>query len=127
MNIFLMCLILSKNYVYGTASGAVTLAHELPNTPSKSLQHASERMFPNINCLLRVICTLPVTTCECERSISVTRRLKTCLRATMGEERLSGLALMHIHYDMDLNVEEIIDIFARQHPRRMLLNLRDEL
>ena len=101
--------------------------HELPNTPSKSLQHASERMLPNINCLLRVLCTLPVTTCECERSISVIRRLKTYLRATMGEERLSGLALMHIHYDMDLNVEEIIDIFARQHPRRMLLNLRDEL
>ena len=101
--------------------------YELPNTPSKSLQHASERMFPNINCLLRVICTLPVTTCECERSISVIRRLKTYLRATMGEERLSGLALMHIHYDMDLNVEEIIDIFARQHPRRMLLNLSDEL
>ena len=44
---------------------------ELPNTPSKALLHASASMFPNINCLLRIICTLPVTNCECECSISV--------------------------------------------------------
>ncbi len=94
---------------------------ELPNSPSKALHHASESMFPNIHCLLRVTCTLPVTSCECERSVSVLRRLKTYLRTTIGQERLTGLALMHIHYGMDLDLDEIVNIFARRHPRRMLL------
>ena len=37
----------------------------------------------------------------------------------MGEERLNGLALMHTHRDMELNLEEIIDLFATRHPRWM--------
>ena len=78
-------------------------------------------MFPNIRQLLRIVSTLPVTSCECERSISVLRRLKTYLRTTMAEKRLTGLALMHVNYGMDLNLDEIINIFSRQHPRRMLL------
>ena len=30
----------------------------LPDTPSKSLQHADESMFPNIHILLRLVSTL---------------------------------------------------------------------
>ena len=45
------------------------------------------------------------------------------LRSSMGQERLSGLALMHVHYGMELDLEEIIiNIFARKHPRRMVLS-----
>ena len=33
---------------------------------------------------------------------------------------MSGLALMHIHYDIQLNVDDI-DRFARISPRRMAL------
>ena len=82
----------------------------LPDTSSKSLEHANESMFPNIHILLRLICTLPVTSSECECSISVLRRLKTYLRSTMGQERMTGLALMHIKYGMDF--DNIINIFA---------------
>ena len=32
----------------------------LPDTPSKSLEHADESMFSNIHILLRLICTLSV-------------------------------------------------------------------
>ena len=39
----------------------------------------------------------------------------------MGQERISGLALMHSHYDMQLDVGEIIDRFARICPKRMAL------
>ena len=42
------------------------------------------------------------------------------LRTTM-EERLSGLALMHVNYGTDLNLDKIINIFSRQHSRRILL------
>ena len=92
----------------------------LPDTPSKSLEHADESMFPNIHILLRLICTLPVTSSECERSISVLRRLKTYLRSTIGQESMTGLALMHIKYGMELNLDDISNIFAGQHQRRML-------
>ena len=78
-------------------------------------------MFPNICQLLRIVSILPVTSCECERIISVLRRLKTYLRTTMAEERLTGLALMHVDYGMDRNLDEIIKILSRKHPRRMLL------
>ena len=76
-------------------------------------------MFPNIHILLHLVCTLPVTSIECERSTSVLRRLKTYLRSTMGQERMTGLALMHIKYGMELNLDDI-NIFSGQHQRRML-------
>ena len=55
----------------------------------------------------------------CERSISCLRYLKNYLRGTMGEERLNGLAIMHAHRDIPLDLDEIIDLFASLHPRRM--------
>ena len=76
----------------------------LPSTPSGSLAVTNKAMFPNIHTLLCIICTLPVITCECECRFSVLHRLK-----------------MHIHYGMELNLDEIINIFAGQNPRRMLL------
>ena len=37
----------------------------------------------------------------------------------MGESRLSSLALMHIKYDMPVNLEEIVNLFEGLHPRMM--------
>lgn len=93
----------------------------LPSRPDITLRQCDVKYFPNIHTLLRIICTLPVTSCSCERSISGLRRLKTYLRSTMGQERLNGLALLHCHYSMDVNAEEILNMFARKHPRRMIL------
>lgn len=59
--------------------------------------------FPNIHCMLKSFLTLPVTTCACERSFSAMRRLKTWLRASMSDDRLSGLALMHVHNNIKIN------------------------
>ena len=53
------------------------------------------------------------------RSISTLRNLKTYLRKTMVQDRLNGLALMHAHREMELDLEKIIDLFANLHPRRM--------
>ena len=39
----------------------------------------------------------------------------------MNEERLSGLALLSIHRDIDLNMDDIISRFARKNERRMSL------
>ena len=75
--------------------------------------------FPNILCCLQLLGTLPVTTCECERSVSSLRILKTYLRSTMGQDRLNGLAIMHAHQDIPVDFDRVIDDFARKHARRM--------
>ena len=48
---------------------------DLPS--SVSLRECNADFFPNLHTLLRLICTLPVTTAECERTISYIRTLKS--------------------------------------------------
>lgn len=83
-----------------------------PTTSLTTLSAMSYDFFPNIHSLLTIMATLPVTTATAERSFSTLRRLKTYLRNNMGETRLTGLALLNIYRNVDLNVEEIIDRFA---------------
>ncbi len=97
------------------------LACEL-NTPEKCLAHTDIDFFPNIHVLLRIMATLPVTSCECERSISMLKLVKTPLRSSMGHDRLNGLAMLKYHRDVELTPEEVVHEFAILHPRRMLLN-----
>ena len=84
-----------------------------------TLRNCNELAFPNIFTALKILAVVPVTTCECERSVSALRRMKTWLRNTMTNERLNGLAQMHINDDVEVNVDEVIDTFARQNPTRM--------
>ena len=53
--------------------------------------------FPNFLISLKILATLPITSCECERSISSMKMLKNYHRSTMAEERLNGLAMMYIY------------------------------
>lgn len=41
----------------------------------------------------------------------------------MDQERLNGLALMHVHYHLHLDLDMIVDTFPRRHPRKMKLEL----
>ena len=94
---------------------------DMPSKPADTILQCDSNYFPNIITLLRIICTLPVTSCSCERSISVLKCLKTYLHSTMGQTRLNGLALMHFNYGMSIDLEAVLSAFARQHPRRMTL------
>ena len=47
--------------------------------------------------------TTPVTSCECERSFSRLRRIKTYLSSTMSEDRLNGIYLLYIHKDIEID------------------------
>ncbi|XP_070180517.1 52 kDa repressor of the inhibitor of the protein kinase-like [Littorina saxatilis] len=96
-------------------------------TAATALEHCNKDFYPNVHKLLSLLCTLPITTCECERSFSRLRVLKNYLRSTMGEDRLVGLALMLVHRNVPEDVEEVVDTFAARFrtsmkllPRRML-------
>ena len=69
-----------------------------PKTCASALKECDSNLYPNLSVLLRIACTLPVTSSECERNASVVRRLHNFMRAGMTESRLTSLALMHIHY-----------------------------
>ena len=60
-----------------------------------------------------------------ERSFSSLRLLKTYLRNSMTQERISDLAVIYINSDIadNLNVNDIIDKFASVKNRRMQLTL----
>lgn len=93
-----------------------------PNTLVGAVQ-SCDKDFPNIFTLLAIACTLPVTTCESQRSNSQLKLLKTYLRSTMTEKRLSSLALIKIHRDIvsDVDFDKLVVDFANKHPRRMAL------
>ena len=82
-----------------------------PNTAAKALKECDDDLFPNIYALLKTCATIPATSCECERSASSLRRLHTYNRACMGQERLSSLALMHIHYQVKIVLDEVVNLY----------------
>ena len=53
--------------------------------------------YPAIHEAIVILLTLPATTCTIERSFSTMRRVKTWLRATMADDRLSGLCMFSVH------------------------------
>ena len=92
-----------------------------PTSPGEAIQDCDGDMFPNIAVLLRIACTIPVTSCECERSASALRRLHDYKRASMSSERMSRLALLHVHYDTPVDLDRAVTLFAQLHPRRLEL------
>ena len=71
--------------------------------------------YPNIKALVTILCTIPVSSCTAERSFGGLKRIKTGLRSSMSNKRLSSLTLLHIHLDRPIDIEEVIDEFSR-HP-----------
>ncbi|XP_047144703.1 52 kDa repressor of the inhibitor of the protein kinase-like [Hydra vulgaris] len=90
-----------------------------PKTISDSLQKFDGYTFPNISTILRILCTVPVTTCTCERSLSALKRIKTSLRNSMTDDRLNGISMLHIHRDVEIDLNIVEDEFATAFPRRM--------
>ena len=66
----------------------------------------------NVHAMLRVILVTPVTTTIVERSNSSLRLIKNAQRGTMSEDILNALLLLFIHRDIELDYNEIVDIFA---------------
>ena len=80
-------------------------------------------MIPELAKAIQIFTVIPATSCSAERSFSSLRRLKTYLRNTCGQERLSNLALLHIETefvnrvlkeDMDLMIDAFGERSGRQ-------------
>jgi hAT family C-terminal dimerisation region len=82
-------------------------------TVATGLAACDESAYPLIHILLTILLTLPVSTTSAERSFSTLRRPKTLMRSRMGEERLTGLAMLNVQRDITVSVDSVIDRFAK--------------
>ena len=91
------------------------------------LKACDETAFPNIRVLLQLALTLPITSCESERSFSQLKLIKTSRHSTMAEYRLSALALIKINQARleklrsSSKMAKLVQTFYQLHPRRMKL------
>ncbi|KAE9533036.1 hypothetical protein AGLY_009464 [Aphis glycines] len=79
--------------------------------------------YPNLYTLYKIFYTLPVSSATAERSFSRLKLLKTYLRSTMTEDRLSNLAILSIESNIaqTINFNKVISTFASMKKRRKLL------
>ena len=97
----------------------------IPEDAIGALNECDRNTFPLIHQLLKILAIQPVSTASAERSFSCLRRLKDWMRSTMGEERLSGLALMALNRDKIslADAEEVLNRFAAKKDRRLNITL----
>jgi hypothetical protein len=83
-------------YIESFSCLSVWQYHQLPLQPLDSVNPV---LYPSIDTILIKLCVLlsmPVASATAEMPFSVLRRLKTYVRSTMKNDRLSCLGLMHI-------------------------------
>ncbi|XP_052621070.1 uncharacterized protein LOC111901968 [Lactuca sativa] len=78
--------------------------------------------FPNASIAYRILLTIPVTVASAERSFSKLKFVKSYLRSTMSQERLSGLTMISIENEIleSIDYKELINQFAIKNARRAL-------
>lgn len=93
----------------------------IPETVLEVLDVCDSDILPTIRSLLHVLATLPVSIASAERSFSTLRRTKTWIRSRMAEDRLNGLCLLHIHKDVPVDIDKVLERFAKKGNRRLEL------
>jgi len=80
-------------------------------------------VFPNVSTLYTLFMTLPVSGATAERSFSRLKLIKSYLRSTMSESRLTNLALLSIERELsyDLDFDCVADTFSNMKKRRKRL------
>ena len=83
------------------------------------IDHNAKQFIPNLTFPLRIYLSFPFTSVTNERSFSCLKRLKTYLRSTMAQSRLSSLAIISIEKKLAkcTSIESVRDIFAKNHNR----------
>ena len=85
--------------------------NDLSKRPQDALAMADELFLPNIRTLLIIICTIPVTTCSCKRSMSSLRRVKTCNDDTRETKRATSHDLVFNTAWTYVDCQTIVDSF----------------
>lgn len=100
--------------------------NELPAKPLDLLSFIisyGDDVFPNLRIALQILLTIAVSIASCERSFSKLKLILSYLRASMGQDRLSDLALLSIERNEleKCDFDEVIDEFATVKSRKINL------
>ena len=126
-----------KNYATAYSLNAADLQHEIPIVkkliikqpdPPKSMAEflsflcSYKAVFDCLFNLLLISVTLPVTSASCERSFSKMKLVKTFLRNSMNDDRLSDIALLSIESSRaeKVDLENFVDEFDSHHENRRI-------
>jgi len=79
--------------------------------------------FDNMKVAIELLITTGSSIAGCERSFSKLKLIKTYLRSTMRQERLTNLALLSIeHHELErADFPKLVSNFAVEKARKMLL------
>lgn len=80
-----------------------------------------KNMLSEIDKLLKILFTVPITSATAERGFSSLRRLKTFLRSTMTQCRLNNLFLLYVHTHLtdDVDLTSVAKQFVSANSRRI--------
>ena len=100
----------------------VTSQVSVPEMLKLLIEKQTCHMIPELAKAIKIYSVIPATSCSSERSFSCLRRLKTYLRSTMKQDRLSSLALLNIEREfvnrvLKENMDDMIDTFGRRSGR----------
>ena len=80
-----------------------------------------KKMLGEVDKVLKIYFTIPVTTATAERSFSSLRRLKTYLRSTMTQLGLNNLFILYVHTEKtdELDPKSVARDFVSVNQRRL--------
>lgn len=89
------------------------------------LQSNTSDLFPNIWISLKILLTISVTVASGERSFTKLKLIKTYLRSTLGNEKLTSLAILSIENEIAqrMDFSEIIKNFAKSKARKVFIKI----
>ena len=78
------------------------------------------RMLSEVDKLIKLYLTIPVTTATAERTFSALKRVKSYLRSSMTQERLNHCVILHVFKERvdELRVEDIAAEFVARNVKR---------
>lgn len=101
---------------YKSITGATSLLNFL-------ISNSLEDALREVKKLLEIIVTVPMITTEAERTFSTLNRIKTFLRNSMSQDRLTALAVLSIESEFVKTIpsfnEKVMDNFANKTNHRM--------
>ena len=85
-----------------------------------TIQYGND-VFPNLRTALQILLTVSVSVASCKRSFSKLKLIKTHLRSTMTQERLTNFAILSIEKTTfeAISYDDIIDQFAERKARKI--------
>ena len=77
------------------------------------------RMLSEVDKLIKLYLTIPITRATAERTFSALKRVKSYLRSSMTQERLNTCVIMHVFKERadELRVEDIAAEFVTRNLR----------